>query len=313
MSYSMKSNSFVSHLTGREYKFADRDSKRAALAKMLEQDSLVRDASQQRGQAAGMKRPLSDREIASGNWINDPTIDRRSTIERVADAALKNGAKHDPFAIAIDTVRAKMRSNDSPEVTAANEATIQRLEQKSAELAQSRAANPPEPEIDPTNPVANAAALRAAARQMEDRGLPEDQARNKRVIESLLKRADNEDAKAVAEQAHADKLADAEGAIADSGASLYLLAKDPEVSQATVNAVRQMHEALKAGEATKQQWWDLVGRIDTERAALKKSKLDANSAERAKLDAERASIRAGTDTTPPADAPPADQAPPVSQ
>src|SRR5258708_3532735 len=187
-SYTNGGKGFKSHLTGREYVFNTRAEKHAALEKMFSEDSAVRDAGQQRAHDAGMRRPLSDKEISSGRWIEDPTIDRRTTAERVADSALKNGAKHDPFAIAIDTVRAKMRSNDSPEVTAANEATIQRLEQKSAELAQSRAANPPEPEIDPTNPVANAAALRAAAKQMEDTGLPEDQARNRRVIESLLKR-----------------------------------------------------------------------------------------------------------------------------
>ena len=82
MSYSIRGNAFQSHLqSGREYKFHDSDSKRAALAQMMMDDQAVRDAAQKRAQDAGVNRPLSDREIAAGSFMPD----RRTTIERVAD------------------------------------------------------------------------------------------------------------------------------------------------------------------------------------------------------------------------------------
>ena len=105
----------------------------------------------------------------------------------------------------------------------------------------------------------------------------------------------------------ADKLQDAAGAIADSGASLYLLAKDPECDQATLNDVRETHEALKSGKAVKEDWWKLIERVDSERAARKQAKLDLNSAERKRLEAERASIKADE---PPAGDPPAPEGTP---
>jgi hypothetical protein len=297
MSYEIRNNSFRSHLTGREYKFSNREERYQAMGLMLQQDAEVRDAAQQRAKDAGVTRPLSDREIAQGNFMPD----RRTTVERIADEALKNGAKHDPFVVAIDMVRASMRSNDSTDKRAADEATIARLEEKSARLAQDRAVNPVV-ELDPSKPEVNAAALRNAAKQVADGFAPlsEDRARNQRMAESLLREAEREDARAAEEQAHAAKLKDLEPWVADSGASLYLLAKDPRERQENVNAVRDIHQRLKTGNATKDEWFGLVKQIDEERAARKQALLDANATERQRLDLERTAIREDKPVDPPA-------------
>jgi len=297
MAYSIKSNSFVSHLTQRVYSFSDRQSKSAALEKMFREDSEVRDAAQQRAHDAGVNKPLTDREIAKGDFMPD----RRTTVERVADAALTAGAKHDPFIIGIDTIRARMRTTDSPEVREANESAIARLETKSAELAQARAANPPAVEIDPTNPAANAAALRAAAASMRPGALPEEQAHYRRMVESLNSRADAEDAKAVEEKQIAAKRAANAPWIADADGVLYFIEKDSSIPQETVNSVRAMREKLANLEATGAEWIEFANGVDAQRKSIKESKLAANLEARKQLDEIRDSIRAGTDTNPPAE------------
>jgi hypothetical protein len=300
MSYSHRNNSFISHLTQREYVFNNRDEKRGAMERMLREDAEVRDAAQKRAQDAGVTKPLSDREISQGSFMPD----RRTTVERVADEALKNGAKHDPFTVAIDTVRAKMRSTDSPDKRATDEATIARLEQRSAELAQQRAANPVV-EIDPTKPAANAAALREAAAQVADSfaGTADDRARNQRRAAALLKRADAEDAKASAEQERAAKLKTVEPWIADCDATLFLIEKDSSIPQETVNSVRAMREKLANLEATGDEWIAFANSVDAKRKQIKESKLAANDEARKELEQIREFIRARTDTTPPAGPP----------
>ncbi len=292
---------FRSHLTQREYRFTDRQSKSAAMEKMFREDAEVRDAAQQRAHDAGVNKPLSDREIAKGDFMPD----RRTTVERVAEEALARGAKHDPFAVAIDTVRAKMRSTDSPEVREANESAIARLEQKSAELAQARAANPVV-EIDPTKPGANATALRQAAAEIQDSfaGTAEERAQNRRRAEALLATAFGESRGATAAEAErAAKLKAVEPWIVDCDATLFLIEKDSSIPQETVNSVRAMRQKLANLEATGAEWIEFANGVDAQRKSIKESKLAANLEARKQLDEIRDSIRAGTDTNPPADPP----------
>jgi hypothetical protein len=292
MAYSILNNgtAYRSHLTGRVYEFTG-ETKNKVFGDMLVDDNDVRDAAQKRFVDAGgsAKRKLSDREIAAGNFIPDV----RSATERVCDTlASQPSTRHDVFAVGIDTIRAQMRSTDSAATREANEIAIERLATKSEAFQQQLAARPPAE--DPTSPAATATAMRKAADDLVNSfsGTPAERARFEAQAATLLKQADALDAKAEQEKQLADKLADASGAIADSATSLYLLAKDPETDQATINAIRDVHERLKSGNATKQEWWALVERVDGERAARKQAKLDANSEERKRLEAERASIKA---------------------
>jgi len=292
MSYSIRGNSYISHLQhGRAYEFKDADSKRKAFAEMLVDDNDVRDAAQKRFVDAGgsAKRKLSDADIVAGRFIPDI----RSAVERVCNGlSEKSETRHDVYAVGIDTIRSQMRSTDSAATREAHEMAIERLSKKSAEFQEKLSARPPAE--DPTSPAATAIAMRKAANDLVNSfsGTPAEKARFEIQANALLKQADALDAKAAQEKALAEKLEDASGAIADSGISLYMLAKDPECDQATVNAVRDIHEKLKSGNATKQEWWALIKRVDSERAERKEAKLDVNTEERKRLEAERASIKA---------------------
>lgn len=295
MAYSIRNNSFVSHLTRREYTFTDRDSRRAAMEKMMREDAEVRETAQTRARDAGVKRPLSDREIREGSFMPD----RRTTVERVADEVAARGAKHDPYAVAIETIRGKQRLTDPPEVRAADEEAIQRLEVKSAELQQQRAANP---SPDPNSPADKATALREAAQLVANgfAGTPQERAQNKRRAEALLNQANTEDVKAAAEKERAEKQKANEPWVVDADATLFLIQKDPSIPQATVNEVRAMREKLVNLEATGNEWIALANSVSDTRAAIKAGKLAAKQAEIDRLKDEKTAIR---NDEPPADPP----------
>ena len=297
MAYSMIDRGYVSHLTGRTYTYTDPASKRQAMATMIEEDQAVRSAAQKRAQDAGVKRPLSDREIRKGDFVPD----RRLTAERVADAALAKNCAHDPFATAAATIRAQQRLTDPPALRQQYADAIARLEEKSAALAQQRAAAHPPP--DPANPVDKAAALRTAAAQALNSyaGTPAEREQNKRRADALLSQASVEEANAVAEAEHTARIAALADWVIDSQGSLVIVEGNPEFDQKTVNAVREMHARLKAGEATKEEWFALAEQVETERKQIKKSKLDALAEEQKRIESARESIRAGTDTTTPAE------------
>jgi len=304
MSYSIRNSAFYSHLqSGREYTFHDADSKRAAFAQMLLDDSTVREASQKRAELAGVKKPLTDREILKGDFVPD----RRTTVERVADEVAARGAKHDPYQTAIDTVRATQRLTDSPAKRETDEATIQRLESKSAELAQQRAAAPPA--VDPNTPAGTAQSMRAAAEQLQNSfsGTPGERAQQRGRIEALLRAADQQDAKAVAETERAAKAKANEAWVVDADATLFLISTDPSIPQETVNAVREFRQRLIDCETDGAAWIEFANGVDAQRKQIRADKVAAKNAEIAELEQQKTAIRNGTDLTPPAE-PPAPEA-----
>ena len=304
MSYSIRNSAFYSHLqSNREYAFHNADSKRAAFAKMLLDDTAVREAGQKRAEQAGVKTPLTDRAIIKGDFMPD----RRTVVERVADEVAARGAKHDPFQTAIDTVRATQRLTDGPAKREADEATIARLEAKSASLAQARAAAPPA--VDPNTPSGTASAMRATAEQLQNsfRGTPEERAQQRGRIEALLRAADQQDAKAVAESERAAKAKANEAWVVDADATLFLISTDSSIPQETVNAVRAMREKLVNFETDGAAWIEFANGVDAQRKQIRADKVAAKNAEIANLEQQKTAIRAGTDSTPPAE-PPAPEA-----
>ena len=186
MSYSIRGNSYISHLQhGREYKFTDADSKRKAFGEMLVDDNDVRDAAQRRFVDGGgnAKRKLFDREIVAGNFIPDV----RSATERVCDTlADRPETRHDVYAVGIDTIRSQMRSTDSTSTREAHEMAIERLAKKSEEFQQKLAARPPAE--DPTSPAATATAMRKAADDLVNSfsGTPSERERFQSQADALL-------------------------------------------------------------------------------------------------------------------------------
>jgi hypothetical protein len=123
----------------------------------------------------------------------------------------------------------------------------------------------------------------------------------RRMVESLNNRADAEDAKAVEEKQIAAKRAANATWIADADGVLYFIEKDSSIPQETVNSVRAMREKLANLEATGAEWIEFANGVDAQRKSIKESKLAANLEARKQLDEIRDSIRAGTDTNPPAE------------
>jgi hypothetical protein len=304
MSYGFRGNSFVSHLqSDRVYTFTDAESKRAAFAQMLLDDQIVRDAAQQRAQSAGIKKPLSDKEILAGTFMPD----RRTVVERVADEVTARGATHDAFQVAIETVRGTQRLTDSAAKREADEATIQRLEEKSARWIQER--GPALPAVEPNTPAARAAmaiaagiAMRKTADQLQKSfsGTPDERAQQRGRIEALLRGAGEQDATAIVETERAAKAKANEPWLIDADATLFLIAKDSSIPQETVNAVRDFRERLVNCEATGEQWIEFANGVDAQRKQIRADKIAVKNVEIANLEQQKTAIRAGTDTEPPA-------------
>ena len=300
MAYSLRGNSYVSHLTGRTYEFT-RKTKTKVFGDMLVDDNDVRDAANKRYLEGGgnPKRKLSDREIAAGNFMPDV----RTATERVCDTlAARPETRHDPYAVGADTVRAGMRLTDSPAKRQADEETIARLTAKSEAFQQQLAARPPD--ADPTSPDATASALRKAAEELKPASsLPADQALFQTMKQRLLDQAKVQEAKGKAEAEHAAKVKANEAWVVDADATLFLISKDPSIPQITVNEVRAMREKLVKCEATGDEWISFANSVDAQRKQIRDDKLKAANEQIKALEAQKTAIRAGTDQTPPADPP----------
>ena len=301
-SYINGGRGFRSHLTNKEYVWTTSDERHSALAEMLLDDQAVRDMGKKGAEAAGMKRPVSDREIATGNWVNDSAIDRRTTAERVADQVASRGPQevtHDPYQAGIDSVRAAQRLTDGAAKREADQATIERLEAKSAEWQQLKSATPPAAE--PNTPAEKAVAFRKAAEELRPRsGMAEDQAAHRRAVDMLLKRADALDAQAVAESERAAKAKMIEWAVVDCDATLFLIAKDQSIPQETVNAVRAMREKLVNLEVNGTEWIAFANGVDETRKQIRADKIAAKNAEIKAIEDQKTAMCAGTDQDPPA-------------
>ncbi len=292
-SYSIRDNHFVSHLQhGRTYAFHDSQSKRVAFEAMTRDDLTVRSAAQQRASENGVTKPLSDREIIKGDFLPD----RSTTVEKIAEATLKQGVKHDPFSVAVETVRSQMRSTDSASVREKNEATIARLQVRSAELAQARAAAPPVAE--PTGPESTASALRLAAEQLRPLSpLPEDQAQYRERKQRLLDNADEQDAKAVADSERAAAVEKNAPWVTDAETTLFRIAGMGSVPQEIVNGVKEMRDKLANLETDSTAWIAFANRVDEQLKEIKAAKIAAKNQEIKTIEAEKNAIR---DDEPPA-------------
>jgi hypothetical protein len=288
MGYSIRNGAFISHLqNGREYKFTNQESKHAAFEQMTRDDLSVRSAAQQRAEQAGVKKTLTDREIAQGNFMPD----RRTTIERVADQVSQH-SKHNPFDVAAGEIRRTM--DDSPE----GETIINRLEEKSARWVQEKAGIAPEP----SGPVATASALRLAADALKPLSpLPEDQAQYRERRQRLLDKADEQDAKAKADSERAAAVEKNAAWVTDADTTLFRISTMASVPQETVNAVRAMRDKLANLETDGAAWIEFANGVDAQLKEIKAGKIAARNEQIKAIEAEKDSIR--NDETPPPNPP----------